>query len=264
MTGQPLAATISQRSLTVGDPLVIQLRGVLPRGATLLDRVARTRDTLPEGVRILGADTLRVQDGVVVGQLRVAFFRPDSQTVPVFAVAYQTPSGTDTLTSAAIRVLVHPVLPIGNATLRDIRDVDAPWLTGGAVVGASLVVLAVIGVWLSRRVRRVRRREVTAEAAAVAEVPSAYEEALERLREIEAAELPVEVRYARAADVVRGYIAATRGVPAMQRTTPEIVSALGRNGELLAFLREADMVKFAGVRPSAYSARAKVVLDALR
>ena len=54
------------------------------------------------------------------------------------------------------------------------------------------------------------------------------------------------------------------GVPALERTTPEILTALGANGVLESFLREADLVKFAGVRPEAYRARAREVIDALR
>ena len=78
----PLDARVTRTPLTVGDPLVVELRGILPRGATLLDAVPRVRDTLPDGVRVLSADSLQLHDGVVSGQLRVAFFRPDSQVVP--------------------------------------------------------------------------------------------------------------------------------------------------------------------------------------
>jgi hypothetical protein len=256
----PLDARMAKTPLTVGDPLVVELRGILPRGATLLDAVPRVRDTLPDGVRVLSADSLQLHDGVVSGQLRVAFFRPDSQVVPSFAIAYHSATGTDTLVSSAVPVLVHPVLPTGNATLRDVRDVDAPWplARSGVVLGLVLVTWLVL--------RRLRPRPHVAPQAHVpmAQSPSAYEVALAQLREIDGDELPIEQRYAKAADVVRGYIAATRGVPALERTTPEILTALGANGVLESFLREADLVKFAGVRPKAYRARAREVIDALR
>jgi hypothetical protein len=252
----PLDTRIAKTPLTVGDPLVVAVRGILPRGATLLDAVPRARDTLPDGVRVLSADSLQLHDGVVSGQLRVAFFRPDSQVVPSFAIAYRSATGTDTLVSSAVPVLVHPVLPTGNATLRDVRDVDAPWPLARIGVVLGLVLLT----WLV--LRRLRPRSHA--PAPMPQAPSAYDVALAQLGEIEGAEVPIEQRYAKAADVVRGYIAATRGVPALERTTPEILSALGANGALESFLREADMVKFAGVRPEAYRARAREVIDALR
>jgi hypothetical protein len=256
----PLDARIPKAPLTVGDPLVVQLRGLLPRGATLLDGVPHARDTLPDGVRVLSADSLQVRDGVVRGQLRVAFFRPDSQVVPSFAIAYHTATGTDTLVSSAVPVLVHPVLPTGNATLRDVRDVDAPW----PIARVGIVLGLVLVTWLVLRRLRPRSHVATQAHVPVAQSPSPYDVALQQLREIDRAEWPVELRYAKAADVVRGYIAATRGVPALERTTPEILSALGANGALESFLREADLVKFAGLRPEAYRARAREVIDALR
>jgi hypothetical protein len=122
----------------------------------------------------------------------------------------------------------------------------------------------VLLVWFSLRALRRSSRVAPQAHAPVAQPPSAYDVALTQLREIERAEVTVEQRYAMAADVVRGYIAATRGVPALERTTPEILSALGVNGDLESFLREADLVKFAGMRPEVYRARAREVIDALR
>lgn len=260
VTGGPLEVQVPRTPLTVGDPLVVRLRATLPRGATLVDHVPRVRETLPEGVRILSADSLRVDHGVIVAQLRVAFFRPDSQVVPSFAIAYQSSSGTDTLISAAVPVLVRAVLPAGNATLRDVRDVDAPWPLGVISAGAIFLLVALL---IVRRLHPRARAAPTAQATRE-QGPSAYNLALEQLREIERADIAVEQRYGRAADVIRAYIAATRGVPAMERTTREVLSALNVNGEVAAFFREADLVKFAGWRPETYTARAAQVIDALR
>jgi hypothetical protein len=253
MTGRPL---------TVGDPLVVRLALALPHGATLIDHVPRVRDTLPDGVRVLSADSLRIQDGKVVGNLRVAFFRPDSQVVPAFAIAYRSASGTDTLISAPIPVFVRSVLPTGDATLRDIRDVDAPWPVAPIAIGLVVILLVVL---LGQRAVRRRRAAVAPKAhVPVEEGPSAYDLALEQLHQIELSDVAVDQRYAKAADVVRGYIAATRGVPALERTTLEILTALNVNGEVAEFFREADLIKFAGWRPETYASSAKRVIDALR
>ena len=257
---EPLDVQVPRTPLTVGDPLVVRLTATLPRGATLLDHIPRVRDTMPDGLRLLSADSLQVHDGVVVGQLRVAFFRPDSQVVPSFAIAYRTASGTDTLISSAVPVLVRPVLPVANATLRDIRGVDPPW----PITSISIVLgLTLLALFCLRALRRPSRVAPQGHAPA-AQPPSAYDVALAQLREIEQAEMVIERRYALAADVVRQYIAATRNVPALERTTPEILSALGANGALEEFLDQADLIKFAGLRPRTYASRAREVIDALR
>src|SRR5271168_4212077 len=95
----------------VGDPVVVAVQVQLPAGATLVDRVPRTRDTLPDGVRVLSADTLRREGGDWVGRVRVAFFRPDSQTVPALAIVYRVGDVVDTAVSGPIPIVVRRVLP---------------------------------------------------------------------------------------------------------------------------------------------------------
>jgi hypothetical protein len=260
---EPLYVQVPRTPLTVGDPLVVRLTATLPRGATLIDHIPRVRDTMPDGLRLLSTDSLQVHNGVVVAQLHVAFFRPDSQVVPSFAIAYRTASGTDTLISSAVPVLVRPVLPVANATLRDIRGVDPPWPLAPIPLSVLLVLLVLL-TWRGLRMRQPRTRVAPQAQAPVAQPPSAYDAALAQLRDIEQTEMAIERRYAMAADVVRGYIAATMNVPALERTTPEILSAVGANGELKAFLYEADLVKFAGLRPKTYASRAREMIDALR
>ncbi|HZS59224.1 MAG TPA: hypothetical protein VFA43_08140 [Gemmatimonadaceae bacterium] len=239
----------------------MRLAWALPRGATLIDHVPRVRDTLPDGVRLLSADSLHIADGKVVGQVRVAFFRPDSQVVPSFAVAYRSSNGTDTLLSAPIPVFVRSVLPTGDATLRDIRDVDAPWPVTTLSIAVGVVLVLVLGL---RALLRSTRGAPKAQEEIIQQGPSPYDLALEQLRQVEQSDVGVEHQYQQAADIVRGYIAATRGVPALERTTAEVLSALNVNGEVAEFFREADRVKFAGWRPQTYTAKAKKVIDALR
>lgn len=260
MTGGPLTVQVARTPLTVGDPLVVGLRGVLPRGATLVDRIPRVRDTLPDGLRVLSADSLHVQNGFVVGQIRLAFFRPDSQVVPSLAIAYRSSSGTDTLISAAVPVYVRSVLPVGNATLRDVHDVDPPWPVAIVSVVLALAIVLLLGLRALRR--PVRVASMVQEPAELK--TSAYDLALAQLQQIEREDLAIEQRYARAADIVRTYIAATRGVPALERTTREVLAALNENGHVAEFLHEADLVKFAGWRPDTYTGRARQVIDALR
>jgi hypothetical protein len=270
-----LVARADTTTVTVGDPVTITVRARLPAGATLLDRVPRARDTLPDGLRIMGTDTLTAGAGGWVGALHVVLFRPDTQVVPPLVVAYRTAAGaTDSVVGSAIPIYVRSLLPDGNATLRDIKDIDTPLVPWRAlIVGAGAFVLAlaaVIAVGAVRQ-RRARAAVLAAERAARQRPPGPYEAALARLAALEVGD--ATGRYVEAAQVVRRYLAEAHAIPALERTTPELLSAVvGLNGvaaELGRVLGDADLVKFARVRPDQASAasfvtRVRDVLTLLR
>jgi hypothetical protein len=246
--------------VTVGDPVTITVDARLPSGATLLDRVPRARDTLPDGLHITRTDTLAARDGGWVGTVRVVLFRPDTQVVPPLVVAYRTAGGaTDSVVGRAIPIFVRSLLPNGNATLRDIKDIDTPlvpWramMVGAGAFVAALAAVIAIGV---ARERRARAAALAAERAVRERPPGPYDVALARLRALETGD--AAGRYVEAAQVVRQYLEEAHAIPALERTTPELVAAVvGLNGvavELGRVLGEADLVKFARVRPDQASA----------
>jgi hypothetical protein len=245
--------------ILVGDPVTVSVRLHLAPGATLIDAVPRTRDTLPTGVRLLSADTLRRAGEEWVGRITVAFFRPDSQAVPALAVVYRVGDAVDTVVSAPIPVTVDHVLPTGNATLRDIREIDTPvvpWrLIGGGILALGLVLGAsALG----------RRRTAEAPAAIVEAPPGPYEIALAELAAIEQAGGDAARQAQAAADVVRAYLARARGIPALERTTPEVRRLVAEDGALVDLLTDADLVKFARRQAdTAFVARARAVLQEL-
>ena len=263
-------------TVSVGDPVDIAVRLRLPAGVTLVDHVPRMRDTLPEGVRVLRTDTLVAGDGGWVGGMRIVSFRPDTQTVPPLVVAYRTADGaTDSVVGPAVSIFVRPMLPDGNATLRDIKEIETPAVPWRAIVwGAVVCVVALVaggGVVAARR-RRLRAATEAAARAARERPPGPYELALARLAQLERGGGDIARHYAETADVVRRYLEETHGVPALERTTPEVVAAVaGLNGTapvLGALLRDADLVKFARVRPdqptaATFIGRAREVLRRL-
>jgi len=129
-------------------------------------------------------------------------------------------------------------------------------------------------------VRLLRRRKPRAQSAppparVEAKIaPSAYANALTRLREIEQAEWArqggVDRHYAAVADTIRRYLNEAHDIPALTSTTGELGDLLpgeaaAQRWRCLSLLREADMVKFARLRPSAesatrYTAEARAVL----
>jgi hypothetical protein len=106
-------------------------------------------------------------------------------------------------------------------------------------------------------------------APAPPETPSPYDAALARLDEIElerwAARGGVARHYEAVADVLRDYLEAAEELPARERTTAELLWALpprltegGLRRRFHEFMGEADLVKFARLRPEPADAAAFV------
>jgi hypothetical protein len=97
--------------------------------------------------------------------------------------------------------------------------------------------------------------------------PDPYERCLARLAEIELEEWSregkVDRHYEAVVDALREYLALARSIPARERTTRELLGALppgfggpGGDDRAARVLSEADMVKFARLRPTPDSAMA--------
>ena len=261
--------------ITVGDPVIVHLLARVPPGAQLLDSVPRMRDTLPDGIRLLSADRFRPTAGGYAADVRFALFRPAAIRLPSLAVAYRANGVVDTLASAPISVTVVATVPEENGTLRDIKRLDATSLTAlGIAAGAACALGCLL---LARFVLR-RRRPRPAVATVVVAPPTAYERAVAALDAVAAGasgDADVAGVYAHVADVVRRYMAAALALPALERTTPEILRSLersryhnGTHDALRAFLTDADLVKFARERPAASTTvafvhEARRIIDAL-
>lgn len=263
-------------SVTVGDPVTLAFRAVLPRGAVPLDAVLHPHDTLPSSVRLIEVDTLRPQPGadtVLAARVRVAFFLTGSQSTPAFALRYRL-AGTevaDSVVSGAVLITVMATLPDTAVAMRDIRAVEplggahaiSPWW----YVAAALIVAAFMALVIKTR----RRPQPAVVAAIVRATP--YETALAAIdRAAHTAPDDVEHVYETVSAALRAYIDARLGVPAVHRTTWELVGVLPApftedgGGDARALLNEADLVKFARLRPDArrgvaYAARARTLVE---
>jgi hypothetical protein len=273
----PLTVRADTAGITVGDPVVVHILAHLPPGAQLLDSIPRMRDTLPDGVRLLSAAPFRHTADGYSGEMRFAIFHPVATHLPSLAVLYRTDGAVDTLASAPIAVTVVPVVPEDNGTLQDIKGLDATPL-GAVFIAAGSACL--IGFVLLLRVFLRRRRARAYVPPVIVVLPAAYERAVAALDAVVVAgvsgDAEMALLYACVADVVRQYIAAALALPALERTTPEILRSLPpahlRNGTrdaLRAFLTDADLVKFARERPApdaatAFVRRARSIVDALR
>lgn len=141
--------------------------------------------------------------------------------------------------------------------LKGIRDVPLNWRDYiGWIVGAGVLLLAGIGVivWL-----KTRKRPEPVVAPAPPE--PLHEKALRLLNALEADSLwqkgEVKEYYIRLTDILRNYIEARFGIPALERTTDELTAAARKHPELClqadrlrSILATADMAKFARAQPT--------------
>jgi hypothetical protein len=253
-------------AVTVGDPVTLRIRMQLPAGGQIVDATPLFGEPLPEGIRLLHMDSLRAGGGgAETAAVTLALFRPGAARIPPIAVAYRVARGapSDTALSAAVVVTVSPVVPSGSGTLRDIKNIDMAPLSlrsaAAIVIGGLGVILVIV---LAGRFEQ--RRRIVSHSAGGPMMPGVrlgpYDAAMARLAEIAAAWTvrgDIETHYANTADVLRRYLADAHGVPALERTTGELVVSLPdrlaappARAAALELLAAADLVKFAWYAPA--------------
>lgn len=269
LVGQSLEVVPEQPRANVGDVITLRLTARLPAGMELLDLAPRTLLSPPEGMRIISTDTLRpAQDGEYRGSVRMAFYRIGKQPVPTLALLYRPAPGAspDTLVHAPLAIEIEPILPAGNPEIKDIRPLR---VLGGPVWAPLAVLLAVVAAgfyWLSRR-QRVNGAKPVEKARPIPTGP--FDLALARLDELEQASIAsgngIVPLYGEVADLVRVTLANVGAIPHQGLTTPEIPSLLpvplaagDLAGRCEVLLSDADLVKFARVKPDRGAATSHV------
>jgi hypothetical protein len=190
----------------------------------------------------------------------------DSVAVPPVAFDFVSPAG-DTLRAWSDGFDV-PIRRIAIAS-KDVRPLKSQWevppdyLEWAAIALAAVAAAAALVWWIRRR-----RRRAVPEAPAVRLPPDVVALAeLERIAGLGLVERgEFKSYYTLVADAVRRYLGERFRVESMDRTTYELLDELSRRGHrvdgLEAFLNEADLVKFAKLRPD--SARALRAIQSAR
>ena len=285
LSGQSFALTPDTATATVGDSVTVRFRIRLHERDQPLDSIPEVVGPLSPGVRVLSVDKLsRSAARVYEGSARVAFYRPGRRPVPTFGLTFMRPvEGVSraTLASDSAFVDIAPLLPAGNPALKDIQELERRPVS---LVPLLALVLTLAAAAAYRLIRHRRRRPPvpmqpgppTDPGEPVA--PSPYQIALDRLEAVERERWPsrgnVAAHYEAAAQALRQYLEEAENVAACERTTSELLWALpphlsrarlrDRCHEVFS---EADMVKFAEVRPGDASAahflaRARLLLQA--
>jgi hypothetical protein len=254
----------------IGDPLTLTLRVVAEKGVELLMPEfgeALERFTILDFVPRQAID----DQGRTVATQTYRLEAPSSgpQAIPPILIEFvdrrdgrsPAPEGQDAyeLLTERLDFEVKSVLPDDTEAdleppLGRLEPLEAesgrawPWVVGGLLLVAVAGPLAYL--WLVSWRRRVRRR-------------SAYEVARARLNRLLAARRPVDEQvdafYVELSGIVRRYLEDRFDMRAPELTTEEFLASVGTSPDLSPdhqvllrqFLQQADLVKFAGVRPPA-------------
>ncbi|NBX25101.1 MAG: hypothetical protein EBQ99_03470 [Planctomycetes bacterium] len=255
--GATVTVSIPSGEIRTGQPLVVEF---------LIDRPDAVGVRVPELRGTLGAWDVRKAESLPISQERpnrlveritLATFESGEQRIPSIEFTLRDAEGRETtLASPELPVQVRSLLgPDADPTrIRDAKGaVDMPlepvwfWYAGLAVLVGAMAALA--WRWWSGRGR----------VSAPPEPPHAR--ALRELEQLAALQLPqkglVLDFYVRLSDTVRRYVEGRFAIRAPEQTTKEFLQAARHHPAiredhqrmLAAFLRAADMVKFAAQRP---------------
>ncbi len=182
-------------------------------------------------------------DSVVVPPVAFDFVSPHGDTLRGWSDAFEVPIRRIALTSEDLR------------PLKSQWDVPPDYMKWGAIALAAIALAALIVWWV--RKRRARIVEIAPEIILPPDVIALAElEKIAGLGLVERGEM--KSYYSLVTDVVRRYLGARYRFDAMDRTTHELLDDLARQGRTVAglgaLLDEADLVKFAKLKPEAPTA----------
>jgi hypothetical protein len=266
---------------TVGDPISLRLRATYPADfQVVLPELSEQWEPFEVREQNL-LDPIAQDNGTIVAvrEATVVLWSPGEHETPPFAVHYRDAGGElREVLVPPVSITVASVLPEvdgdqGNTIEKhDLKPQASlprppvwPWLLLGVFVAALLYYAA------ERLLPRLRRRK-DSKLEVVEPTDDRPPEiiAYEELDRITTLDLPArgefKHHYTLVTDCVRTYIEGIYQIPAMDRTTGELMSSLRSvrvTGEPISLLRplleESDLVKFAKLHPAIEQARGAII-----
>lgn len=259
--------TLTPNPSHIGDALVLELEVRYPKGY---------RVNLPTGLAMGKAEVLSVEEGtpsradtgsVKTFKIHLQAFEIDSFSLPPVMLTYTDPDGQVT-TADAPAVAVEVERLTANEAEAERKGEDPPVsLTYPNVVAERVIWAAILALILGAALAALfftLRRKTPSAAPVIIRPP--HELALEALRDLEARRVEMleggayQDFYLELTSIAKQYVQARFGVDVVERTTDELHLVLRRErehlkgldpNELLTFLREADLIKFARLAPTA-------------
>ncbi len=258
---------ISSDSMMIGDHLKYTIHVKAAENVGFEMPVLKEKDTLSRNLEILflsSSDTSRADGSLVVDHSYIITgFESGMQLVPSQPVVYEFNHETDTALSMPLLIrvydpvvdttqLIKPIKPPINTPV-GVKEV-LPWVALGAGTWL-LVTLAMALVWMYRQ------RKKDPEIFSLKPQEPAHIVAFRELDMLKEKKLwesgQVKQYYTQLTEITRRYIERQYGVPAMERTTEEILEGFRRSNtddpmldEMLQdLLQLADLVKFAKEDP---------------
>ena len=282
-SGVRISFTANPTELTVGDLVTLTLEVTHPADRAVVVPRLRPEWGSFEVRSQTPAQAVANSDGTGTTrqQLRVTLFAPGTFETPDLPISIRNPDGSvEQVSPAPVQLTVIPVLASPDEPLKDIRspfDLSTPlWEQPIARALTALAALAVLGAAGFLFYYRSRGREAL--PAAVVDMRTPWEVALEEIDRIERLDLPGDSRfrehYTLVSGVIRAYVQAmyladAGPSDAVDMTTDEIGAVLGQSSLdrgtarlVMELLMEADLVKFAHYEPPL--ARAYEILGQVR
>lgn len=262
--------TTTDGEFTVGDPIPLNLTVTHPNGYRVLP--LQFQDSAWGALEIREVAPPQVAanpDGTetTAQTIYATLWEPGEFSTLELSISISDTAGEiHEISAEPVNLNIGSVLVEGDTELRDIKPQASlplpaiwPWFVGGLLVA---LLVALVSGWLLRR-WWLRRK------AALANAPDnrlPHEVAFDELANIEGLNLPPQQRfkehYTLISDVLRHYIEKSFQIPTLDRTTFEIRRSLklapfnlDNKRLLIEMLNEADLVKFAKVRPETSQAQ---------
>jgi hypothetical protein len=209
-------------------------------------------------------------DGTITSSqnIIVALYEPGQYETEIVVVTHVKADGsTEELGAPVIQLTIESILVEGDTELRDLKPQAFlgvppiwPWILAGFILFLFLTgLIAGTGLWLYNR--RKQRVPISAVPLPVIDLRPPEVIAYAELDRIETLNLPAKrqykMHYSLVADCLRRYIEGRYGIPALERTSTELLVSFGKSlvraediRDFMDLFMESDLVKFARFRPS--------------
>lgn len=236
------------RVLTVGDPFEVLVTVSRPRDTEISIPYV---DTLEPFV-IVDQTSRTIEEGGTVKEVfgyTLVSFDTGELKLPLFKFLIRSDTLTDTLQSNRVDVKVASVLPADMQDINDIKDAVRFPNFRPLIIGAIILLLAALGYFAYRLLRKIRKARVFAEP-----LPPPWIEAILALERIPVNEWlargMIKRYYYSLSEILKRYLERRFEFRAVEQTTTEIVDSMRalkipQRDEFSGFFTNADLVKYA-------------------